>query len=304
MKNVLDDPAPARHTVSLDDGRQLAFAELGRRDGAPVIYFHGFPGSRLEARLVEKEACRAGIRLVAIDRPGMGLSSPRTGRTIIDWPRDVVQVADSLKLASFIAVGASGGAPYALACAAAIPERLDAVGIIAGIAPVAGTGLAGQMLPVNRLGLVLARRAPLLLRMALGVFAFGVRRWPARLLDRIASRLGPADRAVLQETEVRGLMSGSLCESFRAGSAGPAADLSLLGRPWGFDLEAIGVPVRLWHGRADVVCPATMGEFLARRVRNCAATYYDDEGHFSVVTRRAPEIFEALLALANRTRHP
>ena len=126
--------SPARF-VSLPDGRRLAYAEYGDPQGHPTFYFHGLPGSRLEAILAADSAARAGIRLIASDRPGIGGSDPQPRRTLLDWPADVLRLADHIGIPHFSVVGVSGGAPYAAVCAYAIPERLDAVMIVSGVAP-------------------------------------------------------------------------------------------------------------------------------------------------------------------------
>jgi pimeloyl-ACP methyl ester carboxylesterase len=89
------------------------------------LYFHGHPGSRLEARFLAKAADRAGVRLVGVDRPGMGLSTYQSRRRVMDWPGDVAQLADHLKLGRFAVVGFSGGGLYSLACAYGLPGSGD-----------------------------------------------------------------------------------------------------------------------------------------------------------------------------------
>src|SRR6185312_3853086 len=111
-------PAETEHRVRLADGRTLACLELGDPSGPPVLYFHGYPGSRLEARVAAAAARRLGLRLLAVDRPGFGQSTFQTGRSIGAWAADVAALADRLALGRFSIVGVSGGGPYALACAA------------------------------------------------------------------------------------------------------------------------------------------------------------------------------------------
>ncbi len=121
--------------IVLDDGRRLGYAEYGDPDGVPVMSFHGGLSSRLDAAPADG-ACRAlGIRLVSPDRPGMGLSDFQTGRTLLDWPADVVALADRLGLGRFGAVGWSAGGPYVAACGYAIPERLTVGAMVASAVP-------------------------------------------------------------------------------------------------------------------------------------------------------------------------
>src|SRR5688572_28104051 len=120
-------------TLTLSDGRKVGIAEFGAPAGRPVVYCHGFPASRLEARLAHEAAKEVGARLIALDRPGYGLSDFQPGRRIGDWPRDVVEAADALGVQRFAMLGVSGGAPYALACAALLPERITALGVVCGL---------------------------------------------------------------------------------------------------------------------------------------------------------------------------
>lgn len=111
-KNELDQPV-----VTLKDGRKMGYVEYGDPNGKPIFYFHGLPGSRLDAGYLQQIALREQYRLIGIDRPGMGLSSPVSGRSILSWTDDVEAVADSLNIDNFSIIGHSGGAPYVAACA-------------------------------------------------------------------------------------------------------------------------------------------------------------------------------------------
>jgi len=121
---TVDLASATNKTIHLHDGRTLGYAEYGRADGKALFYFHGHPGARLEARFLAEQAAQTGIRLIGVDRPGMGQSSFQTGRRLLDWPDDVAELADSLQLDRFAVVGFSGGGPYALACAYKISHRL------------------------------------------------------------------------------------------------------------------------------------------------------------------------------------
>src|SRR5688572_5249193 len=125
-----------RQTVTLPDGRLLGFAEYGQPDGKPLFYFHGYPASRREPAPIAKEVRERGIRLISVDRPGIGASTYHPGRTLRDWPEDVRVLADALGLKRFAVLGSSGGGPYAIACALVLPpERLSVAGVFAGAPP-------------------------------------------------------------------------------------------------------------------------------------------------------------------------
>lgn len=126
-----------RQTLILPDRRLLGFAEFGDPSGTPLVYFHGFPMSRLEGWSIDRMARRRRLRVIAPDRPGFGLSTFRDQRRITDWPVDVRALASHLGLERFAILGVSGGGPYAVACASALPrEMLSAVGVVAGGPPV------------------------------------------------------------------------------------------------------------------------------------------------------------------------
>lgn len=99
-----------RQQVKLQDGRTLGYAGYGAPQGAPVIYSHGFPGSRLDYLLADAgdAATETNARIIAVDRPGMGLSAFNRGRQLLDWPDDVTELADALQIDRFTVLGNSG----------------------------------------------------------------------------------------------------------------------------------------------------------------------------------------------------
>lgn len=281
-------------TIALRDGRRLAYAEFGQRDGRPVFYFHGFPGSRLEAAAAHAAACRAGLRLIGVDRPGYGASDPKPGLALTDWPGDVSQLADALELPSFAVAGYSGGAPYALVCAARLTDRVKAVAVLCGLGPPQVQRDVPGMMWHNRLGLTIARDASFLVRPLLTL--------SGPLLSRIAPvaianlrRHAPAcDRLALDDEAFRDNLERSFREAFIRGPAGAIADGSIYGREWGFDLQEIVAPVHLWHGEEDRVLPVAMGRRLAALLPNCHAEFLPGEGHFSFGFRCLDKAFAAL----------
>src|SRR5438034_5687946 len=117
-------------TIRLRDGRRLQAFELGKSDGPPIFHCHGNGSSRLEVLTVQAVAEQLGVRLMSLDRPGIGGSDPKPGYRLLDWPDDVVEVADQLGIEQFAVEGLSGGAPFALACAYKIPHRLTGCSLI------------------------------------------------------------------------------------------------------------------------------------------------------------------------------
>jgi pimeloyl-ACP methyl ester carboxylesterase len=263
----------------------LGYAEYGAAGGKPVLVFHGSPGARVQARVAHAPALARGIRIIAPDRPGQGLSTRRSGRAIADWPDDVRELADALGIARFAVVGISGGGPYAAACAWALPERVRRAGIISGVAPGAGHDLAnGLRRRANRLfNLVLDR--PGLMRAVMDLAALPCRRLPDRILERAHALASPADQPTLRRPEVAAALSAGLREAFRQGGQGVADELLLLMRPWTVRLDEIEVPVRLWHGEADDMVPVSMGRYFAQAIPDCRAEFLPGGGHYLVFER-------------------
>lgn len=282
-------------TLRLEDGRLLGYAVYGDPEGWPIFYFHGFPGSRLEAQLADRVAARMGIRLIALDRPGFGLSDFKPRRTIFEWPDDVVKIADALGINRFATIGVSGGGPYAAACALKIPQRLTAVAIVCGLGPLDTPNGTDRMVRANHLIFFLGRRLPWLAKISLWRIAYQVRRNPEGTLRRMIVALPDPDKAVLARPEVKTAMKDNVVEAFRGGSRGAACELLLYTRPWGFLLEDIATRVNLWHGEQDVSVPPTMGQYQARTIPNCRAIFYPGEGHFSLVINHMEEVLSGLL---------
>lgn len=284
--------SPPGQTLVLRDGRRLGYGEYGKADGEPGFYFHGHPGSRLEAAFADEAAAEAEVRIIALDRPGYGLSDFQSDRMILDWPRDVEQVADALGLDLFSVLGSSGGGPYALACAHAIPERVTRAGVVSGVGPYDAPGATDGMRRQNRVGFQLGARFPPLSRLLMRSMERQLRRSPERVLDAVAEAMSPTDAEIARRPEIRDLLRKVLEEAFRQGSRGPALDVVLLGRPWGFRLEQIEPVVFLWQGEADVLVPPAMGRHMAGHVPNCRATFFPEDGH--LLFDHMPEIVRAL----------
>ena len=131
-------PAPAPRYWQASSGRMLAWNEYGDPAGRPMLYFHGWPSSRLQGRLVHHLARERGLRVIAPDRPGIGRSTYEPGRRLESWPQLMADFADFLGIDRWAQLGVSGGGPYVLACAAMLGERVSASAVLCGAVPIAG----------------------------------------------------------------------------------------------------------------------------------------------------------------------
>jgi pimeloyl-ACP methyl ester carboxylesterase len=289
-------------TIPLRDGRRLGYAEAGDPAGFPLLYFHGSPGSRLEAGLPGVRAAleKRAIRCLAIDRPGLGVSTFKAGRRLIDWPADVAEFTGVLGLGRFLVLGVSGGGPYAAACAMAMPDRVAAAGIVAGVAPPDAAEASVGSSGLGRLAFTLGRWLPWTLRAWLVTVDRALRLHPDRLMDRVLRRVAEVDRRSLRDPELRGHMLSVWREAFRHGSRGPWWDLVLASRPWGFGLADVSIPINLWFGGEDRITPPAMGRYLATTLARSEARFYPAEGHISIVVGRLAEILDGLIGAARR----
>lgn len=277
--------AEVEHRVRLRDGRTLACLQLGDPAGFPVLYFHGYPGSRLEARVAAAAVARLGLRLLAVDRPGFGQSTFQPGRTVGAWAADVAALADQLGLGRFSIVSISGGAPYALACAAMLSDRLDRVALLCPLSPLDMADDRAGMLAQDRLLLALASHAPLLARGVVHMLTHWMRQDAERYIKFMLAGMMSPDRDLFADPGYHSLMKESSCEALRQGGRGPAWELMLIARSWGFRLQDVRMSVSLWQGLVDQILPAAMARRLAEALPHCSARYFPEEGHLSLVAR-------------------
>jgi pimeloyl-ACP methyl ester carboxylesterase len=280
-------------TLDLDDGRALGYAEYGEPGGAPIIYLHGMPGSRLDPALLDEEYRRIGVRVVAIERPGYGLSAARRSWGLLDWPGDVAAAADRLGIERFALIGYSSGGKYAAACAYTLPDRLTGTAILSGVGPPATPRFREGLGRTDRLSMTLALRARPLALAYWRIARRMAERKPERFLGEFEKELSEPDKVVFSEPEVRKFVLATSREALRAGAAGVVQDAAIQARPWGFGLEEIRAPVRLWHGDRDEIVPLHHSRYAAEAIPNATLTIFEGAGH--LVASRFSEVAAALI---------
>ena len=281
--------------LALADGRALGWAEFGSPEGKPVLYFHGAPSSRLEPRLVGDDVWRrAGLRVIAPDRPGMGYSDFQTGRAFCNWVPDVVALADTLGLSRFSVLGNSGGGPYVAVCAAKIPERIETAVIVSGgwrmDWPEARRGLPFA----NRLTLLLARWAPLVLRPLLRLMGNIQTADREKELAMLRKRVPAPDYAAFAVPGRLEAFGQAMRESIRQGAQGPVWDLRLYVRDFGFRPQEVRVPVKMFHGERDTNAPIALAERVASEIPGAHLVRYAGDAHLSTLCNHVEEFARAL----------
>lgn len=286
-------------SVAVRDGRRLSFAEYGSPRGPALVWMHGTPGARrqipLDARTYAEDH---GLRIIGVDRPGIGSSTPYQYPSVLDWTNDLALLADALALDTFRVIGLSGGGPYALAAGAALPERVLGVGVLGGVAPTRGPDAVEGgpiQLAVRFAPLLTHARRPLGAAITTAIRAVKPLAGPA--LDLYAAVQPPGDKNLLSRPEFKAMFLDDLLNGSRFQTSAPLADLVLFTRDWGFDLAEVKAPVRWWHGDDDHIVPFRHGAHVVSRLPDATMTVIDGESHLGGLGI-ARKVLQELMTLA------
>lgn len=278
---------PQPSLATLPDGRRLTYIELGDPDGFPIVYNHHWLGSRLDAIPIGTAAALVGVRLICPDRPGYGGSDPHDERTLIGWAADVHALTRTLGIDGYSVVGWSGGAPSTIACAFALGQYVKRVGIVSGFGPLFAPGVAGPLPTTERSVIRLIRRGWLARRASMAL----LRR---RAHDEPIPAVAPPDRHELDaDPLLADQLAASRSNAFVQGVSGPATDMRLMVRPWGFELDHISTEVLMWHGTEDAHVGVEHALEYQRVLLNPRLKLFDGHGHLIFFTDAA-EILSAL----------
>ena len=285
-------------TVGLSDGRRLGFADYGPPDGVPLLLFGGASGRYLKP-CSDDLLLQVGVRLIVVERPGYGLSDFQPKRILLDWPGDVEQLADHLKLARFAVVAGSQGGPYGAVCGYKLADRLSSLTLVSALAPFDVPGLTEGMAPALAMLPRLARYTPFLLRPMQGATVAFIRRNPEAAVKRLFVNLPPGDQVILQQPDLIETFARDFPEAYRQGGRGAAHDIYVVCHPWGFQPADIRAKTFVWQGEADPNVPPVMGRYFAETIPNCTATFVPEAGHMLFYTH-----FESILRqLADHARN-
>ena len=262
--------------ISVTGGRELAYTDIGERDCPCVFFFHGAPSSRLRLAYLEHQFLATGIRVVSPDRPSYGRSSPQPGRSLVDWPADVAALADALGIDRFVVVGHSSGGPYAIACAALLPERVTAVITLGGVTDMGWPG-AWEDYPETESHLM--RLADEEAALAWCEERFGAD--GSGFLAASDFDFPEPDNQLYADEEIVPFLAAARAEAFRQGVMGYAQDIVIQGWPWPFDPSAIAAPVHVVHGELDTLLPIAHSRHTAEVIPGATLRVLPGHGHFT-----------------------
>lgn len=270
---------------SMQAGRRLEVHEYGDPSGHPAFFFHGLIGSHHQASYVDEAARRAGIRVIAPNRPGVGRSEFVARSTPLDVAADIEVLARTLGLGTFSVIGLSGGTPYAMAVLRRFSDRVETATILSGMGPSTLPGALRGMDPRRRLILAIGARRTALARQFFEKSESRYRESPETFLDRLIRTWSAPDREMFRRPEVYNLFMKDLEEVFSnpAAAASLAQELAIY-RWRGLsprDLPA-GHRVTLWHGLSDNIVPPSMAWTMVRALPNAEAHLLPG-GHFLAI---------------------
>ena len=293
--NRITTASPGDFVLRLQDGNQLGFREYGDPTGFPMLFFHGWPGSSGQGAFFDHQARAVGIRILAVDRPGMRNSTRIPDRNFLHVPPLADELCEALELKHCDVMGLSGGGPYALACAWALPHRIRTAIVCCGAPPLDSPEARQKFSITYRAMLSVHDRWPCAFEAMLAPVALAARIHPPWPLMKLITRALPSrDREALGTRERFAEFYPSFRDAMRSGHRALLDDGRCYSQPWPFEVNEIRVPVRIWHGTMDNNFHHSLAERLASRIPG-AVFHLREEGHYSLPAFCAEEIFTDLL---------
>lgn len=289
------------HLITLTSGKKLGCAEYGEPKGTPAFYFHGWPSARVQAELMHEIAVEKGLRLIAPDRPGIGLSDLQEGRALLDWPDTMEELAAHFGFEQYHLFGWSGGGPYVLVTAQRLAHRVLSASVIASAPPIRLFG-DQDLFWVYRLLIRLRRHFPTVVAMLLRIGGAFIARGK---VDRLPLRwfmgmMGPEDRRILSDPHFFDVIRRGILASLRRGARCTLSDADIYLAEWGFELASVRPLIQLWHGKEDRNIAFSYAEKMYATLPNATAHWSEHDGHYSLPITHLREIVETALASVRR----
>lgn len=279
--------------MDLPDGTVVGLYEYGDPSGSPVFAFHGTPSCGAGFSWTDEPAQARGQRVLAPDRPGIGQSGGPPLARVADYPGRVAALADALSVDRFAVLGYSGGGPFAVACAAALGDRVTATAVVAGMGQLGVWAETNDFAKTDRQFLDLSVHHPRLARFLLASSAFFAKRGPKAAMGSFLKELSESDREVVEAQDASPAETMRLfTRAFQHGAKGVVDDYRVIARPWGVEPGHTG-PLTIFQGDADTMVPRRHSDALAERLPGATLVIWPGEGHLGAVTHIA-EILDSL----------
>lgn len=264
-------------------GTRLSYYEYGSPEGQPIIFFHG-TGSHVHGMLLHKPALEKGFRIIAIDRPGVGDSDYRPGWTVLQFAKEVEDLANALGFEKFGTIGISGAGPSLMATAFLMPKRLTFVVDLACAMPLYSDPESVKKLgTLDRFYAKAGSRMPLwAFRIPFWLIGFSqkVLKSPKAFAWMFSSSLCQSDREMFTDKNLQFLFNYDFIRFFSQGTRGAAYDAMTVYKPWGFQLSGINIPIDVFHGTDDRFVPLSFSLHLQEQAPEVTITKTEGKGHF------------------------
>lgn len=266
--------------AQLADGRRLGFAEYGDPNGKPVLMMHDLWGTRLFRHPDDNILLDLGVRLIGIDRPGIGMSTRKPDRTLLQFADDVRLLAKALSLDSFALLGYSAGGPYALACAYQLANSVSRCAVVSSLPPMDDPqGFEAVNGNYARLFQIAANSPTLIYLLMKGFFWIDSRRAPDYFITELSASMPKQDQAIIMQPQLFHLRRMMWEEIRQNGSEGFVDELIAQIQSWGFTLKDIQIPVDIWWGNSDTFVAPMVGKRMADYIPESTLHLIENSGH-------------------------
>ena len=272
-----------KQTSCLDSATTTGIRRCQFPSGNPVIFFHG-TGSPLHVSLIDKPAIENGFRIIAPARPGVSQSEFRHNWTVLEYAKEILELADNLGIRNFGIIGISGAGPTLMATACTAPERIGCVVYLACAMPLySDPEMISHLGAMDRIFAEMGTKLPLsIFKIPFSLLGFmeTVIKSPESFAKMFDASLSKADKEAFAIPEFRYLIMKDFQELFKQGSTPPAYDAQTVYKPWGFNLADIKTHIEVFHGKSDSFVPLEFSEYLKNTAKDVRINIIEEQGHF------------------------
>lgn len=275
--------------IGLPDGRQVSVIEQGTQSGTPVVYLHGSPGSNKDHCKHEELYQELGVRMLSINRPGIGKSTGQQGWNAISFADDLKNVLDTLEIEKTAVSGFSSGGLHACAFAHQHPDRITKLGLLGSVAPFDIPELNASRTEASKQLHDMARdNLDALVEQFSGVTTADA------LLGVIHSIVAPADQQIFDQPDIAEQFLLAYSDLLPDGLRNIFNEIGMINSPWGFSPSGITAETHIWHGTADINVPIECCKYLTNQIPSAKAHCIEGAGHYFPFVQW-PQILNTLL---------